>query len=110
MWITKGVEKGGSFMAQTCVFDWGDSTTKPSYFGFKPENGLVKYKRSYRVSLEKGQDGWIVAKCLDVKGAISQGKNEEEALRNIAEAISLILEDTYGDKVPEFVLIREAKW
>jgi len=97
-------------MAQTCVFEWGGSTTKPSYFGLKPESGLVKYKRSYRVSLEKGQDGWIVAKCLDVKGAISQGKNQEEALRNIAEAISLILEDTYGDKAPEFVLIREAKW
>jgi predicted RNase H-like HicB family nuclease len=46
----------------------------------------------YRVSLEKGEDGWIVAKCLDAEGAISQGKTVDEALKNIIEAISGILE------------------
>ena len=46
----------------------------------------------YRVLLEKGEDGWMVAKCLDVEGAISQGKSVDEALKNIIEAISAILE------------------
>jgi len=46
----------------------------------------------YRVLLEKGKDGWIVAKCLDIEGAISQGKTVDEALKNIIEAITAILE------------------
>jgi len=58
-------------------------------------------RKIYRVLLEKGQDGWIVARCRDIKGAISQGKDRDEALRNIIEAISVILEDT-GESETEF--------
>jgi hypothetical protein len=45
------------------------------------------------VVLKKSLDGWIIAKCVDVKGAVSQGRNFEEAVRNVIEAISAILED-----------------
>jgi len=63
----------------------------------------------YRVAMKKGKDGWIVVKCLDVKGAISQGKDKNEALRNIIEAISAILEDVKGES-PEFsVFVVEEK-
>lgn len=57
----------------------------------------------YRVSLERGVDGWIIAKCLDIEGAISQGKTVDQALKNIVEAISAILE-ARGEGQREFLI------
>jgi len=71
-----------------------------------PDNQM---KLSYHVVLEKGQDDWIVAKSPDVEGAISQGKNKDEALRNIVEAISLLVEDRFGNKAKEFSISWEEK-
>jgi predicted RNase H-like HicB family nuclease len=41
-----------------------------------------------RVSLSKGQDGYIVAECLDVPGCITQGKTEAEAVNNLYDVVS----------------------
>lgn len=41
----------------------------------------------FHVILERAEDGWIVAECPALPGCISQGKDEEEALGNIKEAI-----------------------
>ncbi|MCX6375100.1 MAG: type II toxin-antitoxin system HicB family antitoxin [Armatimonadetes bacterium] len=38
-------------------------------------------------TLEKAEDGWVVAECLALPGCVSQGKDEQEALANIREAI-----------------------
>ena len=46
----------------------------------------------YRIVLKKGQDGYYVAQCLEVPGAISQGRTKEEALRNAKEALELVLD------------------
>ncbi len=46
----------------------------------------------YRIRLQKGQDGYYVAQCLEVPGAISQGRTKEEALRNVKEALEVVLE------------------
>ena len=43
------------------------------------------------VKLTKGEDGYVVAECLDIPGCMSQGKTETEAIRNIKSAISLCL-------------------
>ena len=40
------------------------------------------------VTLEPAEDGWIVADCPALPGCISQGKDEQEALANIKEAIT----------------------
>jgi len=45
-----------------------------------------------KIVLEKGMDGYIVAYCPALKGCVTQGKTEEEALNNIKEAIELYLE------------------
>jgi predicted RNase H-like HicB family nuclease len=45
-----------------------------------------------KVVLEKGLDGYIVVSCPALKGCVSQGRTEEEALKNIKEAIALYLE------------------
>lgn len=41
----------------------------------------------FHVNLEHAEDGWIVAECPSLPGCVSQGKNEEESLENIKEAI-----------------------
>jgi predicted RNase H-like HicB family nuclease len=45
-----------------------------------------------KIVLEKGLDGYITAYCPSLKGCVSQGKTEEEAIANIKEAIELYLE------------------
>ncbi|OWP57425.1 MAG: HicB family protein [Thermoplasmatales archaeon B_DKE] len=57
----------------------------------------------YRVILEPGEDGWIVATVPAVNGCVSQGKTREEALANIKEALEGILEvkKQFGDPIPE---------
>ena len=42
----------------------------------------------FHVTLEHAEDGWIVAECPALPGCVSQGKDEEEALTNVKEAIT----------------------
>ncbi|MBU2591773.1 MAG: type II toxin-antitoxin system HicB family antitoxin [Nitrospinota bacterium] len=45
-----------------------------------------------KVTMEKGENGYFIARCPSLKSCWSQGKTEEEALKNIREAIELYLE------------------
>ena len=47
--------------------------------------------------VEKGEDGFFVARCLSLKSCWSQGKTREDALQGIREAIGLYLEPTEGE-------------
>lgn len=40
---------------------------------------------------EPDEDGWIVARVLQVPGAISQGRTREEARENVIDALRLML-------------------
>ena len=42
----------------------------------------------FHITLEKAEDGWIVAECPSLPGCVSQGKTEPEAIENIKEAIT----------------------
>jgi len=42
----------------------------------------------FHVSLEKAEEGWIVAECPALPGCGSQGRDEQEALANIKETIT----------------------
>lgn len=37
------------------------------------------------------EDGWIVAKVLEVPGAMSQGRDREEARENVLDALRTVL-------------------
>ena len=52
---------------------------------------------TFKVVLEPGEDGWIVAECPSMPGCVSQGRTEAEAIDNIREAIQLWL-DTEVEK------------
>ena len=61
----------------------------------------------FTVTLERGEDGWIVAECPSIPGCVSQGKTEDEALENIKEAIALCLEVRAEEGLPLTVRTRE---
>ena len=42
----------------------------------------------FHVTLTHAEDGWIVIECPALPGCVSQGRDEEEALANIREAIT----------------------
>ena len=61
------------------------------------------------ITLERGEDGWVVAECPSIPGCLSQGRTEEEALENIKEAIALCLEVRAEEGLPLTVRTREVE-
>lgn len=55
--------------------------------GWRYAEGMV-----VKVILERGEDGYFVARCPGLKSCWSQGRTREEALANIREAMELYLE------------------
>jgi len=68
--------------------------------------GLVM---KYTVTLDCDEDGMWVVECPTIPGCVSQGKNEEEALENIKEAIQLCLEVRAEKGLPWTVETREVE-
>ncbi len=58
----------------------------------------------YHVKIRKGKDGYYVVQCKELPAAITQGKTKKEALKNIREAIELVLEDM-KDEIREKKLV-----
>ncbi|NJD51559.1 MAG: type II toxin-antitoxin system HicB family antitoxin [Candidatus Methanoperedens sp.] len=46
----------------------------------------------FTVKLEDSDEGGYTAQCLELPAAISEGDTKEKALKNIKEAIQLVLE------------------
>jgi len=50
---------------------------------------------------EPDEDGWIVARVVEVPGAISQGKTRSEARENVIDALRLMLSPDDGTVVSD---------
>ncbi len=55
-------------------------------------------KREFKASLWR-EDAWVIAQCLEVDVA-SQGRDEEEALANLQEALALHFEAPRATETP----------
>jgi predicted RNase H-like HicB family nuclease len=51
----------------------------------------------YTAVLKEIEDGWYMAQCEQMPEALTQGRTIEEALENLKDAISLLLEDEMED-------------
>ena len=62
-----------------------------------------------QVVIYPGEDGWFVVEVPSLPGCISQGRTRAEAIANIREAISLMIEalEARGEVVPEDALDRQ---
>jgi len=63
-------------------------------------------KKTYRVVLDKDEDGMIFARC-DELHANAEGKTEAEAKANIKESIELMVEHLNKDKSFSLKFIRK---
>jgi predicted RNase H-like HicB family nuclease len=52
---------------------------------------MATQQRQYTVVYEEIEDGWIMARVPELPGAVTQGKNREEAREMIKEAVELLL-------------------
>jgi predicted RNase H-like HicB family nuclease len=59
------------------------------------------------ITIYQDEDGVYVAECPAIPGCVSQGANEEEAERNIREAIKECLEVRAEKGMPLTVEVRE---
>jgi len=61
------------------------------------------------VTLLQDEDGVFVAECPSIPGCVSQGKTEEEAMKNVREAIRECLEVRAERGMPLTVTTREVE-
>jgi len=56
----------------------------------------------FTITLEKDENGFIIASCPALQGCHSQGKTKEEALANVQEAIKGYIASMrkHGEKIP----------
>lgn len=47
---------------------------------------------TFVITLQRGEDGWVVAECPAIPGCVSQGRTESDAIENIRLAIRECLE------------------
>ena len=53
-------------------------------------------QREYQVLYQEVEDGWVMASVPDLPGAVTQGRDRDEARMMIREAVELLLE-SYRD-------------
>ncbi len=58
--------------------------------------GVAMKKREYTVVYQEVEDGWIMATVPDLPGAVTQGRDLDEARSMIKEVVELLLE-SYHD-------------
>jgi predicted RNase H-like HicB family nuclease len=46
----------------------------------------------YNIYIETNEDGWLTGQCEQLPQAISQGKNLDDLMENMKDAIELVLE------------------
>ncbi len=70
-----------------------------------PTVGVIVYVVSEKLRMtiafeEPDEEGWIVARVVEVPGAISQGRTRQEARENVVDALRLMLspDDDAGDR------------
>jgi predicted RNase H-like HicB family nuclease len=61
------------------------------------------------ITIYQDEDGVYIAECPSVPGCVSQGKTEEEAEKNIREAIKECLEVRAEKGLPVTVTMREVE-
>lgn len=70
-------------------------------------------KHEFRIVYTPIEDGWVIAQAPELPGAVTQGRNMEEARAMIKEAIELLLEsyrenaerDAAGNAVWEVLVV-----
>ena len=63
----------------------------------------------FTITITRDEDGAYIAECPSIPGCVSQGKTEQEAERNIQEAIKECLEVRSEQGMPLTVATRQVE-
>jgi len=63
----------------------------------------------FLITIFQDEDGMFIAECPSIPGCVSQGKTEEEAEKNILEAIKECLEVRAEKGMPLTVITRQVE-
>ena len=66
-----------------------------SYFKEKYNDKVLNIE--YTAFIKEIEDGWFMAQCEQIQGAVTQGRTIEEAKENLKDAICLLIEDELED-------------
>lgn len=71
----------------------------------------IEGTKIFAITLEQDEDGFIVVSCPALPGCHSQGKTEEEAIKNIKEAIRGYIASMrrHGESIPAIKEVREVE-
>jgi predicted RNase H-like HicB family nuclease len=72
-----------------------------------PKISNTTIKTSYRIILQKDEDGRIVVRCPDLQGVVTDGADINEAERNAVEAIDAVLESRGLNKEYNLIVIHK---
>lgn len=82
------------------------SSNRISGISFQTSNvSTATIKKSYRIILEKDEDGRILVRSPDLQGVVTDGIDKHEALKNAIEAINAVLETRGLDKEYNLIAI-----
>jgi len=62
-----------------------------SHHDITPCSSVIPVEPELTVTIRQGEDGYLIAECLELPGCMSQGRTEPEAIRNITDAIQSCL-------------------
>jgi len=63
-------------------------------------------KTAYHISIEKDPESdWLVVQCAEYPAAVSQGKSIDECIKNIQDALDLVLEHKAREKMKQSRMI-----
>ena len=65
--------------------------------GFEEKYSGKVLNIEYTAVVREIEDGWYMAQCDQIQGALTQGQTIEEAKENLKDAIYLLLEDEMED-------------
>ncbi|MEI6310560.1 MAG: type II toxin-antitoxin system HicB family antitoxin [bacterium] len=63
----------------------------------------------FLVTIDRDEDGEYIAECVSIPGCVSQGHTEEEALRNVQEAVRECLEVRAEQGMPLTIATRQVE-
>ena len=69
----------------------------PHETGFEEKYTGSVLNMEYTAVVKEIEDGWYMAQCDQIQGALTQGQTIEEAKENLKDAICLLLEDEMED-------------
>jgi predicted RNase H-like HicB family nuclease len=81
------------------------SSSSNNFIPFKFDRTSNPSSIIYKISLKEDEDGWIIATSPDLPSLITQGKTEDEVIKNVLDVIRLFIDEKYIESSNKYFLV-----